>query len=301
MRLAVLGDDRVQGVGALPIGEVRPGGEYAQRTQLPAMLVRHHVVGIVGTGAGILEAAEDLAGQQAAGDDPICPIGIARDLLEDDVHVVAGERCPLAVRALHGRLRVDGGVLRIERRQERLDLVVAERPEDFRCDADGAGGGPGRPRRIELEEPGLTPRIGRGEAGMRACRLLADQHPFRRVWRRTDVRAARDFFRRDRPGADAIGEPARVGDFVDGVDVLCAQAARLVLRVDEQVVHQFVHLRLVVGRRFRGVPRFGLARDRIVGIETRRLGRSAGGEEADGASRGRDEGGTAEHGSRASS
>ena len=89
-RLAVFGDDRVDRVRGLEVGEVRPGAEDAQRPQLAPVLVRHDIVRIVGTRAEVLEAAENLARQQAAGDDAIGAIRIARDVLEDDVHVVAG-------------------------------------------------------------------------------------------------------------------------------------------------------------------------------------------------------------------
>ena len=44
----VLGDERVEGIAGLEIGEVRPGAEYAQRAQLAAVLVWHDVVRIVG-------------------------------------------------------------------------------------------------------------------------------------------------------------------------------------------------------------------------------------------------------------
>ena len=74
-RAAVLGHERVERIRRLEIGEVRPRAEDAQRAQLAAVLVRDDVVGIVGTRAVILEAAQDLAGNQPAGDDAIGPVG----------------------------------------------------------------------------------------------------------------------------------------------------------------------------------------------------------------------------------
>ena len=130
-RAAVLGDERVERVAGLEVGQVRPRAENAQRAQLAAMLVRHDVVGIVGPRARVAEAAEDLAGQQAAGDDAVGAVRVPRDALEHRVDVVARERRSLAGRPPDRRLRIDLDVLRIERREIRLDLVVAERPEDL--------------------------------------------------------------------------------------------------------------------------------------------------------------------------
>ena len=79
-RAAVLGDERVERIRRLEIGEVRPRAEDTQRAQLAAVLVRDDVVGIVGTRAVIQEAAEDLAGNQPAGDDAIGPVRVSRDV-----------------------------------------------------------------------------------------------------------------------------------------------------------------------------------------------------------------------------
>ena len=93
-RATVLRDERVERVRGLEVGEIRPRAEDAQRAQLAAVLVRHEVVGIVGARALITEAAEDLAGNQPAGDDAIGAVRVARDALEDRVDVVLRERRP---------------------------------------------------------------------------------------------------------------------------------------------------------------------------------------------------------------
>jgi hypothetical protein len=46
------------------------------------VLVRDDVVGIIGTRGFIKEAAEDLAGNQPAGDDAIGPVRVSRDAFE---------------------------------------------------------------------------------------------------------------------------------------------------------------------------------------------------------------------------
>ncbi len=73
-RLAILRDERVDRVRGLEVGEVRPRAEDAERSQLAPMLVRHEIVGIVWTGARVLERVENLAGQLPAGNDTIASV-----------------------------------------------------------------------------------------------------------------------------------------------------------------------------------------------------------------------------------
>ena len=84
---------------ALDVGEVGPRAEHAQRPQLATVLVRHEIVGVVRTRAGVLVAAENLAREQAAGDDAIGAVLVARDALENGVDVILREPRSLAVRA----------------------------------------------------------------------------------------------------------------------------------------------------------------------------------------------------------
>ena len=242
--------------------------------------MRHEVVGVIRPRAGVLEAAEDLSRQQAASDDTVAPVLVARDFLQDGVDVIVPERRSLAIRPPDRGLRIDRRVLRIETGQERFHLVVAEGVEDLGCDGDGSGRGLGIFRRIEFDEPGMALGVHGREARVSAGRFLADQDPFRRIRWLTDICAANELVVRERPGADAVREPARVGDLVDGVDVLRAQAARLVAGVDEQVVRQFEGLRALVRGCFRRILRLRCARDRIVGIETRALRRADGAKDA---------------------
>ena len=112
---AILGDERVECVGRLEVREIGPCAEHAQCAQLPAVLVRDDVVGIVGTRAVILETAQDLAGQQSAGNDTIRSIGSPGDVLENRVHIVAREPGPRAGRTAERRLGVDVDMPGIER------------------------------------------------------------------------------------------------------------------------------------------------------------------------------------------
>ena len=77
------------------------------------------------------------------------------------------------------------------------------------------------------------------------------------------------------PGADPVGEPARVGNFIDGVEVLRAAAGRLVAGLHEEVVDHLVQVPDFGDRGARRVLRLWLASDRVVAIETRARGRTA--------------------------
>ena len=183
---------------------------------------------------------------------------------------VIGVRFPL------GRRNVASGcdlhLLRIEGRQERLDLVVAERPEEFRRHHDGGRGRLGVVRRVELEEPGLTVGVPGRDAGVAARGLLPDDDPARRIRRGPDVGTTDNLVDRERSRPDAVGEPARVRELVDGVDVLRAPARGLASGQREEVVGQLVHQVDLRQCRAPGILRLGLAKDGIVAIKTRARG-----------------------------
>ncbi len=268
-RTAVLLDERVERVAGLPVHEVRPRAEHAQRAQLAAVLVRHEIVRIVGPCARVAERPENLPRQQPSGRCAIGAVRVARGTLEHAGDVVARERRSRAGRPPHRGLRIDLDARKIESRDEGLDLVVAERPEQLGRDFDGAGARLGELGRVELQEPRLAVRIARGEAGIGPGRLFAQQHPSLRRRRGVRVDAARDLWRCHRRGADAIGEPARVRHVVDRVHVARAAVRRLARGVDEQVVRVFVEQidgeRLGAGR----AATLRLAGDRIIVVEHR--------------------------------
>ncbi len=136
---AVFGDERVERVARLEIREIRPRAEDAQGAQFAAVFVRDDVVGIVGARAVEQKVAEDLAGNQAAGDDAVGAVRIAGGGFEDRVEIVPREWRLLAGRPLHLGRRIDRRQLRIERGDERFHLVVAERPEELRRDRHRGG------------------------------------------------------------------------------------------------------------------------------------------------------------------
>ena len=91
------GYERVERVAGLHVGEVRPRAEHAQRPQLAAVLVRDDVVGIVGAGALVAEAAEDLARQQPRRGGAVGAVGVPVRALEHLGQIVfesAGVRSP---------------------------------------------------------------------------------------------------------------------------------------------------------------------------------------------------------------
>ena len=59
--VAVPHREGIQRIRCLPVRQVRPRAEDAQRAQLAAVLMRHEVIGIVGPCAGVQVVAEDLA------------------------------------------------------------------------------------------------------------------------------------------------------------------------------------------------------------------------------------------------
>jgi hypothetical protein len=62
-------DERIERVQRLRVGVVHPGAENAQPSKLPAVLVRNHVVGIVGPRALVEESAQRIARQPFGRDD----------------------------------------------------------------------------------------------------------------------------------------------------------------------------------------------------------------------------------------
>ena len=156
------------------------------------------------------------------------PSGLRATCSSNLVDVVARERRALAVGTTKRRFRIDLHPLRIERREVRLDLVVAERPEELRRHHRRRPWPPRVVRRVELEEPGFTFGVLGRDAGVDARCLSPDRSPSATDPAARRRGAADNLVDRERPRADAVGEPARIRDFVDGVDVLRAHAGRLV-------------------------------------------------------------------------
>ncbi len=125
---AVPAAEHVERVAGLPVHQIRPGAEDAQRAQLAALLVRHEIVRVVGAGARVPERPEYRARNQGAGGDTVGAVGVARRLLEDAREIVARERCPRARRPLDRRFRIDRGARRIEARDERLEPGCSRAP-----------------------------------------------------------------------------------------------------------------------------------------------------------------------------
>ena len=150
---------------------------------------------------------------------------------------------------------------------EILDLVVAEGPEELRRHDHRAGGPLGIGRGVEGDEPVVSAGVGGREARRGAGALLAGDRPAPRLRRRPDHRSAGDLFDRQRTCPDAVGEPARIGHFVDRVDVLRPDVAVLPAGGDGHVVREVVEETDVVllgAGRVAGLRR---RRQRVVGVE----------------------------------
>jgi hypothetical protein len=158
-------DHGVQCVAGLQVDEVGPCAEHLQGPQLAAMLVRHHVVRIVGTGPVIAKRADDAAGHPPAGDGAIRAVGVALGSAQHVVEILATHRAALAGRRLDPRLAVDPQLVGPDRDQMVLDLVVAQRPEDLVRHHDAAGHALGVAARIEGDVPRLAGAVAHREAG----------------------------------------------------------------------------------------------------------------------------------------
>ena len=244
--------------------------------------MRNDVVRIVWTRPLVSERPEDLAAQLAGCGGFIRAISVPGRALEHRGEIAVGERGPLAVRATHGRLGINLDSTRIDLGQEGLDLVVAERPEQLVRDDHRAGRALRVRGRVERDEPGLAAGVESSEPRGEPRRLLANDHPFLRCWRRPDVGSADDIVDGHRAASNSIREPARVGHLVDSIDVARAFVRRRALLGHEYVVGQVVREADVRGLRAGGVLGVRLRRDRVIAEEPGRLGRHRGAREHDG-------------------
>ena len=139
-----------------------------------------------------------------------------RRALEDVVEVATRHRPALPVqRIANGRTVCDDERGAIDLSGVDVDDVVADRVIERGADDLGAARHLGIRRRIDLDLIELPVGVGHAEAGLHAGALAAGHHPA------VSRHAPRDRARVTDVGddivvaADAIGEPARVGHFVD--------------------------------------------------------------------------------------
>src|SRR4029078_255992 len=100
--------------------------------QLAALFVWNEVIRIVGPCARIAEWAEHCSGNHASRRRPVRAVIVARGAREHSTDVFTRERSSGAGWPFDRRVGIDFRMRRIESRDEGLDLVVAERPEQFR-------------------------------------------------------------------------------------------------------------------------------------------------------------------------
>ncbi len=63
--IVVVGDPRIHAVLLAGVEVVEPRGDEATAAEIPAILVREDVVGVVAAGAGVAKRPEELAGSHA--------------------------------------------------------------------------------------------------------------------------------------------------------------------------------------------------------------------------------------------
>ena len=186
---------------------------------------------------------------------------------QDLVEVAALHRAPLARRRRDRRRGRDDELVRPHRDQMVLGLPVAERPEDLVRDQDRPRRRLGHPFGVEGHEPGLLLPVLHREPGREACRFRPAHRPRARDGAGPDQRTADRFVDRHRTRADPVGEPARVRQLVDRVQVLRAHVRRRVARPREQVERQVEEQIDVPRLHLRRVLRLRIARQRVVVIE----------------------------------
>ena len=236
----VLLDDRVERVDGLRVDVVQPRGEGPVAPQLATMLVRDHIVGIVGPRAVESETADGPPLERLAGDDPVRSIGLAVRSAQQQPDIRFLEATPVAARRCDAGLVVDRQFLGPQRRQVRLRHVIAQPPEEP-GDEDLRAGRHGRIAwRVELDEPDLPCGIAHGEPRHHAIVLGRNHRPAARRRAGAGPRPLDEFVDRDGYGPQPVREPRRVRHFIDRVEVLRADVRRLVAGPREQVLERVV-------------------------------------------------------------
>ena len=125
-------------------------------------------------------------------------------------------------------------------------------------------------RRVDFNLIRLALGVGHAEAGLHAGALAAGDLPAVDGHALRAIRSSRDFCSAQFLAADPIGEPARVRDFVDRVDVERANISSLA-GMPERVHDEVVAVRVLDRPGLRRVHCAVVIRpERIVGIEARR-------------------------------
>jgi hypothetical protein len=216
---------------------IHPRRKDAHGAQLATMLVRHHIVWIVGHCPVVSERAENRAADCFARNDTVTAIVLARGPCEKVVEV--GLRHPTSSSGALADLRF-GQIDHVagERDDVVLGYVVAERVKDFGRDDFGAGPELGIFGLVHLDEVQLACRVSDSESGSRSGGVTNEEAPASRCRTIRLIRPTTQLVEGQRLGPDPVGEPARVGDLVDRVDVagsLIVPFARLQERVFDKI------------------------------------------------------------------
>ena len=148
-----------------------------------------------------------------------------------------------------------------------LDLPVAQGPEDLVGHEDCAGRGLREPVRVERDEPRLPLRVVHGESGRKPGFLGSRHRPRSRRWAVAGQRASHHIGGRQFVDANAVREPARIGHFIDGIDVArlhdrCSRTGigeEVLAEIPQQIEFPLLDLRRIL--------RVGLTLKRIVAVE----------------------------------
>ncbi len=170
------------------------------------------------------------------------------------------------------RLVVDDDIFGADGREVALDLVVAECPEEACRNGDSGRGRDRVVTPVEVQEPDGSLFIADREPGRHPRALPPDHRPASRGGTVRGVGSLLELLRRDRPGVDAVREPAGVRHLVYRVDVLRPDVRRRIPRPAEEVLEEIGRQADVPCLDLRGVLGLGLALERVVREELRLLG-----------------------------
>ena len=140
-------------------------------SQFSPVLVGNYIIGIVRPGSIETEPAQNLAGQQAAGEDPVAAVGFASSAIQDRLKVLQLQG-PFLSRGRSKRgFRVDLQLLRSQLAQIVFRLKVTQGPENPVGDHRRSGGAFGVAFWIECQKPGFARAITNRKTGSIAFRL----------------------------------------------------------------------------------------------------------------------------------
>ena len=218
--IALAVNERIERIARSEVDVVEPRRDDPQPAQIAALLVRDGVVGIVAPLSRHSEPSLHDPGKPPARHRANLAVASSLGRGQHTSQTLRRERSLAVVRIEDPGVRIDHHSGGVQAEEMILGDVPAERVEDPRRDDLGRGGEVGIAAWIEFDEIVRAGRIPHPEARLRA-ELFAREHDERSVGsrRRAEIRTALERLRGERLARMSVGEPRRVGNLVERVDV----------------------------------------------------------------------------------